>query len=485
MASLFPNATTYATLVAADANFRVTVWNQVINLTHKYRSKFRHFSGPPGSGMPVCKESDLSAGMGQDVIFNTVAPILGQGKRGEDMLRDSTVALNESSNSVRVDLERQGIGFSQLINWVRKNLNPEAKSAELLGDWSVRKYDDNILIKYREYARLTAPGTNQILVNSRAAETNILTADKLSPSIIEGSKANLMALGAKALANDIVENGAVIPQFLFYAPDAFVRPLRSNSTFLGTLQYGDVRGKDNALFTGRYPMWDNNIIYADEEGAKTNDGDGRQGSPMLPLAFLGTAITDATMTTITGGGTTYPAGTGDYFAYFPGFSWYIVNGETLPTDTGTYYAMIYNLSGAAINSYEIVSYTASGVAASGATITVTRGSATDGKGNQAANTAGRFTTSHPSGSVILPCTDQGVPLGWALHTGADSMRYASGMFENQRAEQSDDFDLLRAIAIQSIRGMTVYTDKRSVAPNFVVVKGAVSHPFANPVAYTG
>lgn len=484
MASLLPNATTYNALVTADANFRAVVWSKIINLTHRYRSKWRHFAGPEESGMPITKKSDLSAGIAQDVVFNSVSPILGQGVLGENLLRGSTQAINETSFSVRVDLERQGVAYSQLINWVRKDMNPESKSAELLADWAVRKYDDNILIKLREYARLVAPGQNFVFANNRATETLLMSTDTLSPTIIEGSKALLMANGAKAIAKDIGENNTVVPQFLFYAPDAFCRPLRSNSTFLSTLQYGDVRGKDNALFTGRYPMWDNNIIYSDEEAAKTNDGDGRQGSPLLPLAFLGTAITDATTTLITGGGTTNPAGSGDYFAYFRGFKWYIVNGETLPTDSGTYYAMIYNLSGANVGKYEIVSYTASGVATDGTTLTVTRGSATDGAGNQLANGASRFSTSHPSGSVILPCTNQGVPIGYALHTGADALRYATGMIENQRAEQNDDFDLLRGIAIQSIRGMSVYVDRRGVAPNFLLVCGAVNHPFAKPVSYT-
>lgn len=483
MASLLPNTTTYAALVASDSDFRAVVWNKIITQNYKYRSKWRHFSGPDGSGMPITKKSDLDAGMAQDVVFTGVSPILGQGKLGENLLREATVAINENSFRVRVDLLRQGVSYSQLINWLRKDFNPEQKAVEMLADWSVRKYDDDIQIKLREYARLTAPGNNLLRVNNRATEAALLSTDYTTPSYIEFSKARLMGLGATPLATDVVESGAICPQFLYYGADAFMRPLRSNATYLGTLQYGDVRGKDNALFSGKYQMWDNNIIYPAETG--TTDGDGRQGSPLLPLAFLGTAINDTSTVIMTGGGTTNPAGTGDYFAYFPGFSWYIVDGETLPTDSATYYAMIYNISGVDIGKYEIVSYVASGIPATGKQVTIIRGSQTDGAGNQRAVAANRWVGNHPSGSVIIPCTSQGVPIGWALHMGADALRYATGMVENQRITQEDDFGLDQGIGVATIRGMAPFTDRRLIATNYVLIQGAVLHPFVSPVAFTG
>lgn len=484
MATLFPNATTYATLVANDSDFRAVVWSRVFENTFKYRSKWKHFAGPEGSGMPITKKSDLTAGMAQDVVFNTVSPIGGQGKLGENLLRESTQSINEHSFRVRVDLERQGIAYSQLINWLRKDLNPEQKAAELLSDWFVQKHDDNIQTVLRRYGLVQAPGVNLIRVGNRTTQAALISTDYISPSFIEQSKARLMANGASPIATDLVENGAVVPQYLFYAHDSMVRPLRTNSTFLTTLQYGDIRGKDNALFTGKYPLWDNNVIYADEQALGT-DINGRQGTPLQPTAYLGTAITDGTTTLLTGGGTTDPAGSSDYFANFPGYPWYITTSDTLPTDTNTYYAMIYNLTGANAGSYEIVSYVTGGFSASGNTLTVTRIGSGDAAGNNRANTNSRYTTSHPSGSVIVPCTSQGVPLSWAIHAGADALRYAVGNIENMRADQLDDFGLDVGIANNTVRGMNVFTDRRNVAKNFVICEGAALHPLVSPVAYTG
>jgi N4-gp56 family major capsid protein len=484
MASLLPNATQYATLVSADADFRAVLWSRIFSQTFKYRSRWRHFTGPEESGMPIVKKTDLSAGVAQDVVFNMVSPIGGQGVNGATQLRTVTRAINEHSFRVRVDANRQGIAYNQLINWLRKDLNPEQKAVELLSDWAVRKYDDDIMTVLCRYGTTSDPGNNLIRAGNRATQALLKSTDYVSPSVIEQAKAKLMGIGATPLATDLVESGSVCPQFLFYSPDAFLRPLRTNSTFLNTLQYGDVRGKDNALFTGHYPMWDNNVLYADETA--TSDVDGRQGTPLMPMAFLGTALTDGSTTTLTGGGVSDPAGTGDYFAFFPGYPWYITSTDTIPTDTATHYALIYNNSGASINSYEIVSYLATGFEATGKSLVVTRLGSSDGAGNARANTASRYTTSHPSGSVIIPCTSQGVPLMYAIHAGSDALRYAIGNVENQRAEQLDDFGMDQGIATNTVRGMSVFTDRRNIAKNFVIVEGTGVHPLlaAQPETYT-
>lgn len=483
--TLLPNSTAYADLVSADADFRAILWSRIFTQTFKYRSKWRHFTGPQDSGMPVTKKTDLTAGVAQDIVFNMVSPIGGQGQVGANILRTVTQAITESSFRVRVDVNRQGVAYNQLINWLRKDMNPEQKAVELLSDWAVRKYDDDIMVVMWRYARASDPGNNLIRIGGAASDNLITSNNVLAPSNIEQSKARLMGLGANPLAVDMVESGSVVPQFLLYAPDSFLRPLRTNGTFLNTLQYGDVRGKDNALFSGHYPMWDNNVLYADEQ--YTSDVNGRQGTPLIPMAFLGTALTDGTTTTLTGGGTTDPAGTSDYFAYFPGYPWYITSTDTLPTESGTFYGMIYNLSGADIYKYEVFSYLAAGFNATGQSLTVTRGVAGD-VGNARALASGRFQNTHPSGSIIIPCNIQGVPLQWAIHSGADAIRYAIGNVENQRADQLDDFGMQQGIATNTIRGLSVFRDRRQIAKNFQVIVSACNpHPLlpSQPVAFTG
>lgn len=487
--SLLSDATLYSTLTNIT-DFRAMVWNQQVIQTQRLKSKWRHFAGGEASGMPITKKTDLEAGMAQDVVFTTLAPMLGQGVLGETILRTATQGLNFNTFKVRVDVLRQAFAYTQLLPLMRlKNQTIDQVGANLTSDWWNNKYDDDISITLREYARLTAPGQNLYRVGGGASTDVLTSSNVVSPTVIEASKAFLQSNGATPISEDASQvGGAPVFQYLLKTTDSFMRPMRTNATYLASLQYADVRGKDNALYTGKYPLWDNNIIYP--EVVQTNDGDGRQGTPLLPIAYLGTALADATsVTTVTGGGTAYPAGTGDYFAYFPGYAWSVYTGQSLASDTGTYYAMIYNVSGAATGSYEIVSYEASGVHSTGKQITVTRvGLGLDG--NQRANAAGRFTAGHPSGSVIVPCTSKGVPYGWALHMGAEALFYATGAIDAQPIFQGDDFHdsagkyMFEGRGIMGIRGMAPFVDKRGIAKNFTMVEAAINpHPLVSPVAY--
>lgn len=497
MASELPNATSYRTLVTANADIKATIWAQKVLKTIDETSVFKHFRGTEGSKMPVCNKSDLSKGQAEDVVFTLVSPIRGQGVRGEQELKSATAKIKPHTFRVTVDLFRHAIAWTQILKKLRMGGSVDQITSDLMGGWYTRKYDDDIQTKMRNYALLESSGRNLVrvanghTVNSRDA---LRSTDTLTPTVIDNSKSQLLGMGASELGVETDAMGATIPKYLFFGPEQFLAPLRSNSTYLQGMQYGGIRGSDNPMFTGRYPLWNNNIIYP--HNIKQDDADGRQGSPLAPVAYLGTAIADGTPTTITGGGTIDPAGDMDYFAYFPGFSWYITEAETLPADSNDYYLMIYNHL--TDHKYEIIKYTAAGVHASGKQIaSVTRGSSTqtggtNGGGNVTAQAAGRFSLVHPSGAIIIPCTREGVPIGWALHMGADALFYATGSEDATPIEHWDDFHVvgkpsdahLKAFGLQGIRGMKVFTDRRQLAKNFLLLEGAITVPGVRPEAFT-
>ena len=488
MAADISAVTSYQTLVAANTDIRRVVWSQKVIQTIKEKSIFKDFSGGEGTNLPICNKQDLGKGEGEDVVFTTVSPIRGQGVLGEDELKGKVHTVKPATFSVRVGLMRHAVGWTQVLQKLRFG-NIDQVTSDLMGDWYRRKYDDDIQIRMREYARLTAPGANLLRINSRASDATILSTDTISPTFIDISKSSLIGQGATEIGLETDNMGAGIPKYLLFAPENFLTPLRSSSNYLAGLQYGALRGDSNPLFTGKYPMWNNNVIYP--HNIKIDDADGRQGSPLAPMAFLGTAIIDGTTTTVTGGGTTDAAGTGDYFAYFPGYPWYLTKGEVLPTDSGTHYAMIYNH--ASDGKYEIVSYVTGGMEATAKQVTVTRGVPASGAGNIAAQAAGRFTFQHPSGAMIIPCTVNGVPLQWALHMGAQSLFYATGSEDATPILWGDDFHVmgkpsethLKAFGMQGIRGMSVFKDRRTMAKNFKLIVGAASVPGVSPVSYTG
>ena len=462
------NATLYKDLVTANSQIKATVWSEKVLRTQKEKSIFRDFTGGERSGSPVTKKRDLEKGMAEEVIFTTVASVRGQGKLGENELKSATSKLNFGTFKVNIDLLRNAVSFSQVLKLLRfSGRSLDQLSSDLMGDWWLRKYDDDIQVTLRNRAKLVSPGDNLLRINNRVVEADLRSTDTLTTTAIESSKGSLISMGATEIGVDTDVSGAAIPKYLFFAPDGITRPLRSSATYLASLQQAEVRGRENPLFSGKYPLWDNNIIFA--HNIKVDDADGRQGSPLFPMAFLGTAIADGTPVTMTGGGVTYAAGDSDYFAYFPGFAWKIYDSEVLPTDNNDYYAMIYNHK--TDGKYEVVKYTAAGVHATGKQVTITRGSTTqtggvNGGANVTAQAAGRFSLAHPSGAIIVPCTWDGVPLAWALHMGGDALFYATGEKDAERIHEEDDFKNaageahLKAIGIQGVRGMSPFVDKR-------------------------
>jgi N4-gp56 family major capsid protein len=494
------SATAWSTLIAANPKLAITIWAKGVIKTIEQQTMFAGLIGADGSGMPIVRKTDLTKGNGDRVVFTTIAGVRGQGVLGGGTLTGNETKIRPGTFEVPVGLLRHATAYTQVETLLR-SWNGGGGLMGLVGqmesDWWTRKQDDDIQIRLRNQAQLVSPDTNLYRIGNRVSDAALLSSDTISTTTIEQSKAALVSLGAKPIMEKKAQGmNAPSKKYLLCAPSDVLTPLKSTASFINALENGDVRGDANKRFSGLYPIWDNNILL--NHDVCEDDADGRQGSPLEPLARLGTALADATPTTITGGGVSVPAGTQDYFAYFPGFAWKITEAEAVPTDSSTHYAMIYNLTGADAGKYEIFSYTAAGVSASGHQITsVTRGTTSNFNGNAIANAAGRFSAAHPSGSLIIPCTVNGVILGWAIHTGAEALYIAAGkasegssaemaMISNgQDYKTGDDEWHLVGKGVQGVRGMEVYKGVRGLATNFRVIKGARIDSYAKPEPYLG
>jgi len=478
--------TKYSELVASNSKLRSEIWNQSVIGDARERNAFKDFIGGEGSGKPIVEKRDLAKGGSEKVTFTTVAPVRGQGVLGENELKTNVRKINFGTFDVTVDLIRHAVSWTQVLQLLRfTGKTIDQLSSEIMAEWYGRKEQDDCQVVLRNTA--LANGANTVFVSNRANEAALLSTDVLSTTTIEQSKQSLISNGASPLGLDKGPMGSDVPKFLFFAPDQFIRPLRSTGTYLQSLRDAGVRGDQNSLFSGKYAMWDNNIVFP--HNVVVDTADGRQGSPLQPIAYLGTAIASSAATVITGGGKAYPAGDGDYFAYFPGFSWKTYDSESVATDTATKYLMIYEVSGANKGKYEIVSYLQSGVHASGKQITVTRDSYASPAfaGNVTAKAASRMVQAFSSGAVIMPCTIGGVILGYGLHLGAEALYYAKGSIEVERIMHWDDFKTetgdrahLQAVGVQGVRGFAAYKDTIGRYPNFQLVIGAASIPGISP-----
>lgn len=462
----------YAEMVAANSDLRARLWEARVIRDARQRNVMREFFGREGSGKPIITKRDPSKGGAEQVVFTTIAPIRGQGVLHENILRTKTDPLRFGTFAVTVDLLRHAVSYSQVMKILRfrgKTLDQE--SSALMADWLARKEDDDIFVTFLRTARLVAPpGENLIYVGGGKDLSELTSADTLTVEQIETTKGLLMSKGAQPMKIDKDVTGADIPEYLFFGPDALLSPLRTSHTYQRALLESDKRGPENRLFTGKYAMWNNIAIYP--QIVSFDDADGRQGTPWIPRAYLGTEIEDGSATEITGGGNAEIAGNGDYFANFPGYAWKIYDAQQVPADTGPHYAIIYNLTGADAHKYEIISYT-----------TGNNGNKITGVSRNAVDVGSNYTEAHPSGSVIIPCSPNGVPYGYAAAMGAEALFYATGEDEAEPIEHWDDFRKVRdgqphikSIGLQSVRGMEPKKSTGGKYRNFLMVCGAVKVP---------
>ena len=87
---LLTHHTDYGTDIFPDGDLRTRVWSELVTRDAREKNTFAKFIGGEGSGKPIVEKRDLSAGGTDKVTFTTVAPIRGQGVRGEEILKNST-----------------------------------------------------------------------------------------------------------------------------------------------------------------------------------------------------------------------------------------------------------------------------------------------------------------------------------------------------------------------------------------------------------
>lgn len=445
--------------------------------------------------MPIIEHTDLRKGGGDTVVFTSLASERAQGVLGETDLRVKTGKLAPGTMSVVVDILQHGVAWTEKFELMTQaGRSIDQLSSDIMGEWAARKEEDDFQMCALRNARLISPGTCLYQVGGGAIDA-LKSTDTMTTTVIEETKGYMSAIGAKSMVLQKEASGADKVRYLMFLPSFVARPLRNSAAFLAALTNADVKGKDNRLFTGEYGVWDNTVVFPHE--IKIDEAAGRQGSPLAPIAKLGTALADGAATEITGGGgSVSPASLlGDFFANFPGYLWKFVDGETPPADSGPHYAMIYNTSGSDIGKYEIIKYTTGN---DGNKITgITRGSATTtggtaGGGNVTAQAASRFTLVHPVGSLIFPCTFNGVPYGYGLVLGAEAIAYAKGKFENMPTYNeegyknlSDRKPQLKGVGIKSIRGLDAYKNAAGAINGIVAVRAAMRPPVPiQPVAYT-
>lgn len=478
--------TQYYDLISADPALQKQLWSDSINIDSRNLNPMKDFIGGEGSGKPICEKKELVQG-GQKVTFTSIAPVGGRGVMGGAELKSKTQKLVYGTFGVTVDMRRFAISEDQLVELLRFNKGETRESLlyKLCKEWWGNMEADDIQITMRDKALFASGQPNLFRIGGKGTTDELRLADTFDTGTIEQASDALIGQGALPLKVDMDEAGSEVPQHVLFAPRRFANPLENESKFREAMNYAQMgKGKESFYNTGKYPMWKNTIVH--RHNIIFDAGNKRQGSPLLPIAFVGVPIASGVATTVTGGGAHNSGGTmtdtvlHDYFSHFGGYYWKTYSTETAPSDSGTYYAIIYNVSGANRGKYEVVSYAAADN--DGNKLTVTRELDEVGYTQKTKLTAaGKYSNVHPTGSWIIPCNRYGVPIGRALIMGAEALFLAKGAIDAEEIEWKDDFQNkagrahINSSGIQGIRGYSPYKDSIGRYPNFVLVEGALDY----------
>ncbi len=315
----------------------------------------------------------------------------------------------------------------------------------------------------------TVGGRNHAFPEGVTALADLRTSHVLSTSLISSGHDRMTSLGGRPVNIGAADSGGSnIEEYMLFAPHPVLRPLDTESAYLDGRLYASQRGASNGLFKGNYNSWNGVSIYRWNQKDHANDGP--IGSPLMPRAYLRTALTGTTNdSVITGGGSTASI-TGDpaknYFEFFSSAPYTYSNGATIAavTDTDRYIMIINNDgTGYGVYKYRLNDGNQITLHSSGAVVSI-------GIGTE--------TTNHPAGSLIVECNAAGVPFGYSMFLGADCLVCGHGAIDKgtgygNRVHETTNLGMDHAVGIEYVWGNAVVERADGVKPGVIVAQTAV------------
>jgi hypothetical protein len=323
---------------------------------------------------------------------------------------------------------------------------------------------------------------------STSGSSAIAYSEGISTDIIQEAKQALIANGGQPMntGGDINQE---IPGYLFFAPDACLRPLRSDPDYLEAITQADARGENNKLYSGSYAKWDNNVIA--NHNVIIDTATGRQGSPLAPVAIMPAGLGagsvngwDASAANLNQytpiQGDSFGAADTDLFANFPGAVYTVPGGGGVKhvARTASNHSLLFVDANKDYLAFNIDYFHSGNPAVPGGNSHVKLGAQVDGT---------THLTGQAGGALVGPISiylanDRGTPIGYSLAMGEGAMYLARGSVTNEQIFHYDDFANsgneahLSAVGLQSVYGMAAYQDTNGRVPGVVLVEAVRQVP---------
>jgi hypothetical protein len=442
------------------------------------------------------EKTDLSAGGAQLVNFNVIGPPGGPGAAGDQELTGRTSKSRMATYPVAVDWVRDAVELTQDEIY---HLGPGANLERVTGQMLAEKMG-GVKQNHGLKRLMVSANGNIYRPNNRATTNELRATDTLSLDVREEACARLGTMGAKPLKRSTAKSGCPIDQYLTLACSDALLPIKNDSTFQTAISHADVKGLENALFTGELLSWQGNPFFG--LPVTDIDWDDYAGGPQVAKAVVGV---EAKPTTVGGPKLIVNAGNllSRYFQWFEGYQFRFSRLEEPADLSGNeYYGWAINPDGSRVffayagnhNGNQITITKILAPAQTGTTID----QATVGQLNVGADaayvggTTGPFTvggsgvtvpTEGPigdwvysdtiaPGAVILGANARGVTFTRSFQLGSMAACFAHGKIKMQAIKQDRDFDFVVARGMAMIFGTGVTTNTLKKPRNYILIEHA-------------
>lgn len=465
------NATTVANLTTMTAKAREELWVRRIVVGSDRLYQDNPFAdgmmGKPGSGKAVITITDTEKVAGNTVNIPTVAGFGGPGVAGEGNRIGSEQKIRIGNFTVQIGRFWFGVAFTAVA---RDETVIGGKLDQLINDGlkaqMAKKKSDDIMMKMIQ--RAGTSGRNYLLPAGCSTRADLVSASVMNTTLISTGGVNLNSNGGKPMRQGKDTGGSTRSQYTLLGTNHGLLPLDTEDAYTEARISAGVRGDANSAFTGNYDDWLGHTIYRWEQIDHGNFGP--VGSPLLPRAYLGVAITNATTSTeVKGGGSAAAAAVTpapNYFEFFSNAPYTFFNGETIAADAATQrYLIIRNPSG----SYGVFPY----ILNDGNKITIS--------GAQVAIGVGTETDDFVEGALIHECNVQGTTFCKHIYLAQEAVASGAGSINGsktapeygKRTEEHRNHDMDHAIGCEAVWGCEAVKRPDLVYPGFIVIETAV------------
>lgn len=479
------------------------------NMLSAFTSTFDVNAAGKGQSSVFCETTELNAGGKQKVHFNTIGMPAGPGVRGNARLTGNESVSSMLTYFAEVDWIRDAIVLDEdQIAHLGAGGNLKRTVISLIAQKMGLVKQNQTLRRLIDYAyNLATPANwangkdrgNVYRVGNRANIHALRPDDVLSLDVSNTTRSMLNTLGGKPLRKDTSKNGSPINKFLMLATDQAFLPIRNDSLF-ATAKDADIRGANNANFTGELLDWQGNPFY--EMPVQDHAWDDYKGGPLIAKAAVSVAAGPATA-----GGPKLIVNAANtkslYFQWFDGYSFPHSRQEVATqADLSTieYYGWACNPDGSRVffayagnqNGNQVAITKILSPAVSGTTIDVTTvGQLTCGTnalnpsgigatkflggGDSNLPTGWEFSNTIQVGAVILQANAQGTTYTRSLVLASCAAVIAHGKIKMKLIEDTDDYDFIHGQGYQMIFGTGVALDAIGRPNGYILIEHAIEH----------